>query len=167
MRIRDMHPADQNWVLEIYQKGIETGQATFESAAPDWDVFDKSRRPSPRLVIEHDHLVVGWAALSPVSSRAVYAGVAEVMIYIDPALKGQSLGYQLLTALIEASEREGIWTLQAVIFPENESSVALHEKCGFKRVGLRSRIGLMSHGPKAGQWRDTVLMERRSQVCGV
>lgn len=154
----------EDWpaVRAIYEEGIATGNATFETQAPDWEDWDAGHLQDCRLVARQGGHIVGWAALSPVSGRCVYAGVAEVSVYVAAAARGQGIGKGLLQALIEVSERQGIWTLQAGIFPENEASIALHESCGFREVGARARIGQLR-----GVWRDVVLMERRSEVVGV
>ncbi|MBP6016937.1 MAG: N-acetyltransferase [Candidatus Promineofilum sp.] len=155
-----MLAADWPAVRTIYEEGIATGQATFETAAPEWAAWDAARLTAGRLVARR-HGVVGWAALSPVSSRAVYCGVAEVSIYVAATVRGQGIGRALLAALIESSETAGLWTLQAGIFPENEASVALHLACGFRIVGRRERLGLHH-----GLWRDSLLLERRSSRVG-
>ena len=157
-----MRPDDWPAVKRIYEEGIATGQATLETSAPDWSEWDAGHLAVCRLVARAGDDVVGWAALSPVSSRCVYAGVAEVSIYVAENARGQGVGKRLLTALIEASEAEGFWTLQAGVFPENAASIRLHLSCGFRIVGRRERIGQLH-----GQWRDVVLLERRSQVVGV
>jgi L-amino acid N-acyltransferase YncA len=149
-------------VREIYLQGIATGNATFEQSAPEWNEWDERHLKSCRLVALLDGKVAGWAALSPVSSRCVYGGVAEVSIYVAEEARGCGFGRQLLTALVDASEQNGLWTLQAGIFPENQASVKLHEQAGFRIVGRRERLGCMN-----GRWRDIVLMERRSVVVGV
>jgi len=164
--IRDMTSTDALHVLEIYQDGIETGHATFQAEAPSWRVWDSSHRTTCRLVAARNGDIVGWAALSAVSNRPVYRGVAELSLYIASGQRGLGLGTQLLEALIAASETAGIWTLQAGIFPENHASLALHKRCGFREIGRRERVGLMSFGPLAGQWRDVILLERRSSVVG-
>ena len=148
-------------VVAIYCEGIATGHATFESEPPPWKTWDAGHRPDCRLVARRGDAVFGWAALSPVSGRCVYAGVAEVSVYVAQAARGQGLGKTLLTALIADSERAGIWTLQAGIFPENTASVALHTTCGFRVVGRREKLGQMG-----GVWRDVLLMERRSRCVG-
>jgi phosphinothricin acetyltransferase len=161
--IRQFQPADWPAVQNIYQQGIETNQATFQPKAKTWAEWDESNLPQCRLVATTaDETVVGWATLSAVSKRAVYQGVAEVSIYIAADQRGQGVGKLLLTALVEASEQAGFWTLQAVIFPENQASVAMAERCGFRLVGRREKIGRQH-----GLWRDTVLLERRSRVVGV
>jgi L-amino acid N-acyltransferase YncA len=155
---------DEDWeaVQRIYREGIATGDATFETEVPEWEDWDRSHARDCRLVARREGQVVGWAALSPVSARRAYAGVAEVSIYVAVPARGQGVGKALLRALIEASERRGFWTLQAGIFPENEASIALHRACGFRIVGHRERLGRM-----CSVWRDVVLMERRSEVVGV
>lgn len=160
-RIRAMTAADGPRVLGIYAEGIATGEATFQAAPPAWDEWDAGHLGQARLVAESDGDVCGWAALSPVSKRAVYAGVAEVSVYVAAAARGRGVGRALLEALVRASEAAGIWTLQAGIFPENAASVALHECCGFRVVGRRERLGVIH-----GRWRDVLLMERRSRTVG-
>jgi L-amino acid N-acyltransferase YncA len=161
-RVRALEPGDWPAVEAIFREGIETGHATFESETPTWEAFDAGRVPSLRLVAELDGKVVGWAAASPVSSRAVYRGVVEHSVYIAAAARGKGIGHLLVDALIAASEDAGIWTIQSSIFPENASSMALHAGHGFRVVGRRERIALMTYGPMAGEWRDTILIERRS-----
>lgn len=159
--IRAMTDADAGAVLAIYQAGIDTGDATFEVAAPDWPTFRAGKLPDHRLVAADPQTgrVLGWAALSPVSDRCVYAGVAENAIYVDPAARGRGVGEALLRALVESAERAGIWTVQTGVFPENDASLALHAKVGFRVVGRRERIG-RHHGV----WRDVMFLERRSQL---
>jgi L-amino acid N-acyltransferase YncA len=149
-------------VRAIYLEGVAAGHATFETDAPAWELWDSSHLVSPRLVASKGERVAGWAALSPVSARKVYEGVAEVSVYVGEGFRGRGVGRALLEALVRESEARGVWTLQASIFPENEASVALHKSCGFREVGRRERIGKL-----AGVWRDTVLLERRSGVVGV
>lgn len=157
-----MTPADWPSVSEIYLSGIATGQATFQTTVPSWAAWDGSHLPSCRLVARTaDGAIEGWAALSPVSSRPVYAGVAEVSIYVAESARGLGVGRRLLEALVAVSEKDGRWTLQAGIFPENEASIALHVSCGFRVVGRRERIGCHE-----GVWRDNLLLERRSSVVG-
>ncbi len=160
--IRPLTAADWPMVAAIYQAGIETGQATFETAVPTWEEWDAAHLATARLVAEVAGQVVGWAALTPVSGRCVYAGVAEVSVYVAAAARGQGVGKLLLRALVEASEAAGIWTLQAAMFPENKGSVALHKSLGFRRVGVRKKLGELH-----GVWRDVLLMERRSNRVGV
>ncbi len=159
--IEPMTSADWSAVRAIYAEGIATGNATFETAAPAWATWDAAHLKSCRFVARNYGEVVGWAALSAVSGRCVYAGVAEVSIYVATKARGQKIGSQLLDALVVASEREGIWTLQAGIFPENVASLKLHEQLAFRTVGVRERLGCLR-----GQWRDVVLTERRSTVVG-
>ena len=161
IHIEAMQPAHWPAVSEIYREGIETGQATFETAVPTWEVWDMNHRPDCRLIALIDHKIAGWAALSPISRRQVYNGVAEISIYIASAARGQGIGKQLMLTLVTFSEEAGIWTLQSTIFPENEASVALHQAFGFRVVGTRERIAQMN-----GIWRDTVLLERRSKIIG-
>ena len=163
-------------VRAIYQEGIATGNATFETELPDWDKWDSSHRKNCRLIalepvgegfsdllVTLDNVsVLGWAALSPVSSRRVYTGVAEVSVYVASAARGRGVGKALLNALVQESEANGIWTLQAGIFLENSASIALHKSCGFRKVGVRHHIGRLGH-----TWRDVLLMERRSSTVGV
>jgi L-amino acid N-acyltransferase YncA len=156
-----MQPEDWPSVRAIYLEGIATGNATFEQTAPEWEKWDGGHLPEPRIVARSDGNVMGWAALSSVSSRCVYAGVAEVSIYVADRARGRGIGRQLMSRLIADSEAEGIWTLQAGIFPENVASIALHERAGFRIVGQRERLGQMN-----GRWRDVVLLERRSAVAG-
>jgi len=162
IEIRPLTEADWPRVREIYQAGIDTGDATFEVEAPSWEAFDATRLPRPRLVAVLDGVVAGWAAASPVSSRPVYRGVVEHSIYIDAAARGRGVGRALLRAFIDAAEEAGIWTIQASIFPENTASLRLHLAAGFREVGRRERIGRATAGPHAGQWRDTILIEHRS-----
>jgi phosphinothricin acetyltransferase len=168
LRFDPMTAADWPMVRRIYQEGIETGQATFESAPPaTWDDFIKNKLPACCLVARNNtSQVTGWAVLSAVSARPVYAGVAEVSVYVAAAHRGRGVGDALLRELIRAAEAGGIWMLQSATFPENEASIALQVKHGFRVVGTRERIGRMSHGALAGRWRDTVLLERRSPVAG-
>jgi len=154
---------DEDWpeVRRIYDEGIATGNATFETEPPSWSVWDAKHRRDCRLVTRDGATLLGWAALSPVSSRCVYGGVAEVSVYVGAAARGAGVGRALLAALISESERQGVWTLQAGIFPENEASVRLHVALGFREVGRRVRIGKMGD-----RWRDVLLLERRSAITG-
>ena len=156
---RDLRPADWNEVARIYEEGILTGNATFETDVPSWETWDAGHLAGHRLVVTLDDAVVGWAALSAVSGRECYSGVAEHSIYIAERARGLGLGRQLLAALVASSEAGGIWTLQSGVFPENEASIALHLALGFRVVGIRERIG-RSHDV----WRDVVLLERRSET---
>lgn len=146
-------------VEAIYKEGIATGNATFATDAPTWEAWDGGRMRACRLVARRGDHVLGWAALSPTSDRCVYAGVAEVSVYVATSASGQGVGKRLLRALVVASEREGLWTLQAGIFPENAPSIAIHRACGFREVGRRERLGRMGE-----RWRDVILFERRSAV---
>jgi L-amino acid N-acyltransferase YncA len=159
--IRAMAAADAADVLRIYQTGLDGGQASFETAAPSWDAFDRARLPGHRHVAELDGLVVGWVAVSAVSARPVYAGVVEHSVYVDPAARGHGLGIALLRELIASTEAAGIWTIQSGVFPENVASLRLHERAGFRVVGTREAVG-RHHGV----WRDVVLLERRSVTVG-
>ena len=160
--IESMAPEDWPAVRKIYLEGIATGHATIETEAPPWERWNNDHRPDCRLVAKDGEHVVGWAAISPVSSRAVYSGVAEVSVYVAEQSRRKGAGRLLLDSLISASESAGVWTLQASILVENEASIALHSACGFRTVGTRERIGRLK-----GVWRDTLLMERRSEVAGV
>ena len=160
--IEEMRPSDWPRVREIYLEGIAGGEATFEIEAPSWETWDVNHLPLARFVAADAGKVVGWAALSPVSSRRAYAGVAETSVYVESETRGTGVGRLLLEALIAASEQNGIWTLQAVMFPQNIPSLVLHQGCGFLEVGRRERIGKLN-----GVWRDTILLERRSAQVGV
>jgi phosphinothricin acetyltransferase len=159
--VRVMTADDWPRVRAIYAEGIATGDATFQTSPPSWEEWDAAHLAEPRLVADLRGDVAGWAALSPVSRRAVYAGVAEVSVYVAESARGRGAGRALLEALVRASEAAGLWTLQAGIFPENSASIALHERCGFRVVGRRERIGALY-----GSWRDVLLMERRSHRVG-
>jgi len=159
MEVTPLAPADWDAVRAIYLEGIATHNATFETSAPEWDAWDRGHLPACRLAAREDGALLGWAALSPVSGRCVYAGVAEVSIYVAERARGQGVGRALLAALVAASEAHGLWTLQAGIFPENTASIALHRRAGFRIVGTRERLGRMH-----GRWRDVVLLERRSAL---
>ena len=175
LSIREMREADGPAVMRIYQEGIDGGQATFQASVPDWPTWSAGHLAAGRLVAESQQseerelrdAILGWAALSPVSARPVYAGIAEVSIYVAAAAQGRGVGSRLLAAVIEASEAAGFWTLQAGSFPENDASLALHQRHGFRILGTRERPGRMPHGPYAGRWRDVVLMERRSTKTGL
>jgi phosphinothricin acetyltransferase len=161
VRIDVMSPADWPEVCAIYEEGIATGLGTFETKAPSWEEWNAARLPHSRLVARDDQ-VLGWAALSPVSKRACYVGVAEVGIYVAAVARGRGIGRALLDALIQSSEQNGIWTLQGATIAENEASLALQTRCGFRIIGRRERIGKL-----AGVWCDTVLTERRSTTVGM
>ncbi|WP_315096768.1 GNAT family N-acetyltransferase [uncultured Cellulomonas sp.] len=154
----------EHWpaVERIYAAGIATGHATFESTPPTWEAFDAARLPAHRLVaVDDDGTVLGWAAAVPVSDRCAYAGVIEHSVYVDPAAQGRGVGRTLLNALLENARAQGIWTVQSGIFPENAPSLAAHGAVGFRVVGTRERLGRMTYGPLADQWRDVVLVEKR------
>ncbi|MCI1189734.1 GNAT family N-acetyltransferase [Hymenobacter sp. DH14] len=163
MKLQPMTAAHWPAVKAIYEAGMATGNATFETQAPEWEAWDRTHLTHSRLVAMDDAgTVLGWAALSPVSSRCVYGGVAEISVYIAAEARGQGVGRQLLQALIADSEAHGIWTLQAGTFEENKASIGLHTQAGFRVMGHRERIG-QHHGV----WRNTVQMERRSPTVGV
>ena len=158
-----MHETDWPSVARIYSEGIETGHATFEHTVPSYEDWNSSHLETCRIVAENEGEILGWAALSPVSGRCVYGGVAEVSIYIGKNARGKGVGKALMQTLIEHSEKEGLWTLQSGIFTENKGSIILHEKVGFRYLGKRERIGKTIHG----QWKDNLLFERRSKTVGV
>jgi L-amino acid N-acyltransferase YncA len=165
-----MPMAEYHWdaVRAIYQAGIDTGHATFASSPPaSWDIWKRDHLNDFSVVATQGETVLGWAALAQVSARAVYSGVAEVSVYVDPTAGGRGVGTKLLAALIELSESRDVWTLQAGIFPENKASIALHKGLAFEIVGTRRRLGKMTFGPYKGRWRDVVLLERRSVRAGV
>jgi phosphinothricin acetyltransferase len=159
VEIRGLRPGDWPEVERIYADGIATGNATFETSVPSWEAFDAVRLAEHRFVAEHDGRVVGWVAVSPVSARAVYAGVVEHSVYVDPATQGRGVGRLLLERLIASTEAAGIWTIQSGVFPENEASLRLHERVGFTVVGRRDRLARLH-----GVWRDVLFLERRSPV---
>lgn len=158
--VRPMSPHDAGDILRIYQAGLDTGLASFETAAPAWEAFDAGRLPEHRHVATGaDGAILGWVAVTPVSARPVYRGVVEHSVYVDPAARGGGVGAILLNALITSTEEAGIWTIQSGVFPENTASLRLHERAGFRVVGVRERIG-RHHGV----WRDVVFLERRSKL---
>ena len=157
--MRDLQPDDWPEVARIYGEGIQTGNATFETQVPSWKDWDRAHLGAHRFVAEREGRVCGWIAAAPVSSRCCYAGVAELSVYIGEEARGQGIGAELLAAIIESSERAGIWTLQTGVFPENEASLALLRRFGFRAVGTQERVGRLH-----GIWRDVVLLERRSEV---
>jgi phosphinothricin acetyltransferase len=156
-----MHDPDWNYVRDIYLQGIRTGTATLETETGKWDKWNTSHLKEARLVAVFDDVVTGWAALSPVSMRCVYEGVAEVSVYVGVEFRGRGIGLKLLNKLVKLSEEHGIWTLQAGILSENKTSIRLHEKAGFRTVGVREKLGRLH-----GVWKDIVLMERRSTRTG-
>ena len=165
--VRPMRAADWEAVTRIYGQGIDDGEATFEIEVPTWAAFDGSRLPNLRLVANEGESILGWAAASAVSSRAAYRGVIEHSVYVVREARGRGMGRMLLSALIDAAEDAGIWCIQSSVFPENTASLALHERAGFRTVGRRERIARSGRGPHAGLWRDTVLIERRSEINGL
>jgi L-amino acid N-acyltransferase YncA len=157
--VRDLGPGDWPEVSGIYAEGIATGNATFETEVPSWEAWDAAHLPEHRFAAVRDRRVAGWVALTPASRRPCYAGVAEATVYVAEESRGEGVGSALLAAVVESSERRGIWTLQGSVFPENEASLALLARFGFRVVGIRERIGRLH-----GTWRDTVLLERRNEV---
>ena len=157
-----MEIKDWEYVSRIYRLGINTGIATFEKEIPSWNTWDTAHLKSCRLIAEYDNKIVGWAALSPVSDRCVYGGVAEVSVYVDISYNNKGIGTRLLQELIIQSETNGIWSLQSGIFPENKASIHLHKKLGFREVGFREKIG-----KKDGVWHDNVILEKRSKTIGI
>lgn len=159
--IRPLIASDWPEVKQIYQLGMDTGDATYETQAPEMDALKGKFLAEPQLVAEENGEVIGWAFLSAVSSRCVYGGVAETSVYIHPEFHGRGIGRALLSAIVPLSEKLGFWTLQAQIFPENKASIALHEGQGFRQVGYREKLG-----KRNGTWRDVIFLERRSQIVG-
>jgi L-amino acid N-acyltransferase YncA len=157
--VRGLRPDDWPEVARIFEEGIATGNATFETEVPSWEEWDRAHLAGHRFVAEDERGVVGWIALAPVSGRACYAGVAEISVYVTAEARGRGVGSELLATVVESAERDGIWTLQTSVFPENAASLALLGRFGFRVVGTRERIGRLH-----GIWRDTVLVERRSEV---
>jgi len=157
--VRIMRHSDSQKVLEIYRMGLETRNATFETVVPSWQEWDSKHLRHSRFVSEEDGIVTGWAALSPFSSREVYKGVAELSIYVSTIFRGKKTGSALMEKIIASSELNGIWTLVSSVFPENEATLRLHEKFGFRVIGRRERIARLD-----GNWRDTILLERRSSI---
>ena len=159
--IRNLEASDAIAVLDIYQQGLDTGEASFEISAPDWGTWDKKYYRHCRLLVEQNDHILGWAALAPVSLRDCYRGVAEVSVYVSSNHLGRGIGNILMAALVEASEEKGIWSLNASIFPENEATLRLHLRHGFRQVGIRERIA-----QQHGRWRNTMILERRSTSIG-
>lgn len=162
MQIRPAISTDISRILDIYQLGLDTGIASFETQAPDAEKWDTKFMKTGRLVLEDEGLVQGWTALTKVSSRYVYRGVAELTIYLHPDAQGRGWALELLKELIRLSEEAGIWTLHAAIFPQNKASIALHEKAGFRPIGIREKVAY-----REGKWHDNLLMEKRSKTVGL
>lgn len=161
----EIRPIDHNnypCVQEIYLEGIRTGTATFETTAPPWEQWDNNHLEFGRIAAYGDHKILGWAALTPASDRCVYGGVAEISVYVSEKTRGKGVGEFLLRELVRISEENGLWTLQAGIFRENKASIALHEKCGFRIIGYREKIGKLG-----GVWHDNLNLERRSKKVGL
>jgi phosphinothricin acetyltransferase len=161
INLRELRPDDWDSVAAIYRQGIETGNATFQTEVPPWESWDSAHLKTCRIVACLGSEITGWAALTPVSGRCVYAGVAEVSVYVSSQYQGRKIGSMLLRKLITESENSGLWTLQSSVFPENLPSLKIHHNLGFRKVGIRKKIGKMN-----GKWRDTVLLERRSKISG-
>ena len=165
--VRSLTATDWPAVRAIYAEGIATGNATFEAEPPSWEAFDQGKLPGHRFVaVGESGAVIGWIAVSPTSTRAVYRGVVEHSVYVAGAARRQGVGRRLLQELIASTEAAGIWTIQSSIFPENEPTIALHRTEGFRVIGTRERIAQMAYGPSAGRFRDTLLLERRSAITG-
>lgn len=162
MKIEPITPEIYPKVRTIYEEGIATGMATFETSTPNWEFWDGAHLSYGRIVAMEAGEILGWASLAPVSSRCVYGGVAEVSVYVSSTARGKGVGTLLLNELIRISEREGIWTLQSGIMPQNQASIALHHKCGFRTIGYREKVAKLK-----GVWTDNVLMERRSKMVGI
>jgi len=165
LKIEIKHIEIKDWeeVARIYHLGIATGNATFETETPSWSIWNDAHLQACRFLALLENKIVGWAALSWVSSRCVYGGVAEVSVYVDTNYNGKGIGTKLLQEIINQSEKEGFWTLQSGIFPENKASIQLHKKLGFREIGFREKIGKM----KNGIWRDNIILERRSNTVGI
>ncbi|HEY0237557.1 MAG TPA: GNAT family N-acetyltransferase [Friedmanniella sp.] len=164
-QVRPLTAADWPQVARVFAEGIATGHATFESAAPAWEEWDAGHLPAHRFVATDDEgAVLGWVAASPVSGRCVYSGVVEGSVYVGEAARGRGVGRTLLAALLDSALADGVWTVQAGVFPENAASVRLHQEAGFRVVGTRERMGRMEYGPMAGRWRDVLLLEKRFDV---
>ncbi len=162
IKTRKMEASDWEVVSKIYAEGIATGFATFETNTPTYEAWDAAHMSTCRIVAFEDEKILGWAALSPVSSRCVYGGVAEVSVYVGQDSRGKGAGKLLMETLIKESEAEGLWTIQSGIFPENKGSIELHKKVGFRYIGKRARVGKL-----AGEWKDNLLFERRSETVGI
>ena len=167
VRLREMVTTDAEVIFKFYEEGIQTGHATFEAEVPDWHKWDSGHLTQCRWLAEEEDTVLGWGALTQVSPRKVYSGVAEVSIYVSLNAQNQGMGSILLERLIISSEESGFWTLQAQVFPENKISIHLYEKYGFRKSSTRSQLAQMSYGSMAGEWIDVVLMKRRSKIAGI
>lgn len=163
IEIKHIQPSDWQLIAAIYKLGIETGYATFETKIPSWKQWNETHIKTCRLAAWLENKIVGWAALSPVSNRWVYRGVAEVSVYVDTHYSGKGVGTMLLQKLIRESEKAGFWTLQSGVFPENKASIKLHKKLGFREIGYREKIGKL----KNGTWLDNIILERRSKIIGL
>ena len=162
MKIQALLEKHYPQVMRIHSEGIATGQATFEKSPPDWNYWNQNHLSLCRFVAIEKNKIIGWAALTPISGRCVYAGVAEVSVYVSAAKRGKGIGKLLLQSLINESEKNNIWTLQAGIFAENSVSIKIHEQTGFRKVGVREKLGKMNE-----IWRDVFLLERRSKLAGI
>ncbi|GLR16959.1 GNAT family N-acetyltransferase [Portibacter lacus] len=162
MEFKEINETNYSQVASIYLEGIATGMATFETSAPEWKNWDKGHLPFGRIALYENEKMLGWGSLSPVSSRCVYGGVAEVSVYVGQDARGQGVGRRILEQLVKISEENGLWTLQSGIMRENIGSINLHIKCGFREIGFREKVSQLN-----GDWKDNVLMERRSKVVGV
>jgi L-amino acid N-acyltransferase YncA len=162
LEIKHINVQDWQAIAEIYKRGVDTGFATFETELPSWEQWDNSHLRAGRLAAWMENNILGWAALSSVSNRCVYGGVAEVSVYVDTQYNGKGIGTQLLERLISESENEGVWTLQSSIFRENEASIQLHKKMGFRQIGYREKVG-----KRNGTWHDNIILERRSKTIGI
>lgn len=160
--IREMHPNDSTRILEIYKMGLTTRNATFETSVPSWTDWDRNHLKHSRFVYVQNDKIVGWIALSPVSARKVYKGVAEVSVYVDTNNLGKGIGTMLMEKVIASSEKHGIWTLHSSVFPENDTTLKLHEKFCFRTIGIREKIAQLD-----SKWRDTIILERRSKKTGI
>jgi L-amino acid N-acyltransferase YncA len=168
MNIRAMTPDDGSAVVDVYHRGLQSGHASFQENAGTWSDWDQGHLDVCRLVAcDGNGHICGWAGLSGVSGRCVYQGGGEISVYVDPASQGRGIGNMLLASLIAQSEQNGFWSLEAGIFPENQASIALHQKHGFDIVGRKRGLGRMNYGPMAGQWRDVMLLQRRSEIVGI
>ena len=167
VHLREMVTTDAEVIFKFYEEGIQTGRATFEAEVPDWHKWDSGHLTQCRWLAEEEDNVLGWGALTQDSPDKVYLGVAEVNICVSLNVQNQDIGSILLEHLISSSEESSFWTLKAQVFPENNISIYVHEKQGFRKSGTRRQLALMSYGSIAGEWRDVILMERRSKIVGI